>query len=86
MKQKILRFDSLKNITPKGFDGIAIRYPFAMVDSQSVGLPEERQKTSQHSLEVSVSDTKLEAWKLDDHDPRYVPVQPERESGRSALV
>ena len=68
MKQKILRFDSLKNITPKGFDGIAIRYPFAMVDSQSVGLPEERQKTSQHSLEVSVSDTKLEAWKLDDHD------------------
>ena len=68
MRRKTLRFGSPTNTTPPGLDGMVIRFPFTMVDSQLVGAAEECQKTSRHTLDVTISRTRRAAWNMDDSD------------------
>jgi len=46
MARKTLRFGIPRDITPAGLTAaIKIRFPLTMVDSESVGAPDEHQRT-----------------------------------------
>jgi hypothetical protein len=66
MKNKTLRFGTPKNITPRGRDGIVIHFPFTAVDSDLIGAPEERQQTSTHTVDVTISKWRRNTWKVHD--------------------
>ena len=53
MKLKIVRFGSPKDITSPGQRGRVIRFPFSK---------EEGQNTTQHTLDVAISDLKIPSW------------------------
>jgi hypothetical protein len=69
MKRKTLRFRSPKDLDPRGSHrGRKIRFPFSIVDSDLVDSPEEEQKTTQHELDVDISDMRRASWNLNDDD------------------
>lgn len=55
MEKRLLRFGRYENVTKSGQDGATIQFPFSMLDSSMVGIPDELQVTTWHRLRVSVA-------------------------------
>lgn len=55
MNEAVLCFGPYRNITQSGMDGIAILFPFSMMDSGMVDASEGRQATTLHRLIVGVA-------------------------------
>lgn len=66
--RKTLTFDVPRNITPPGLDGIAYRFPFVMVDSEVVGMPDEQQKTTRHRVDVRICRSRRIGWAVSDEE------------------
>lgn len=66
--RKTLSFGAPKNITPPGLDGIIYRFPFTVVDTELVGRPEERQKTTAHRIDVGISRSRRIGWAISDEE------------------
>ena len=68
MKRHVLRFGAAENITSRDNDGLVCRFRISVVDKELVGAPEEQLRTTQHKLEVEITDSCLKCWKQSDGD------------------
>ena len=66
--RKTLTFDAPRHITPPGLDGIVYRFPFAAVDSEMVGMPEEQHKTTYYRIDVRISRSRRIGWAVSDEE------------------
>jgi hypothetical protein len=66
MRRTTLGFGSPEDITPRGMDGFAIRFPFTAVDTDLIGKPEETYNTTNHRLRVEVMQFVSPTWKMDE--------------------
>ena len=60
--KKTLKFQIPKDITRAGQDGIAILFPFTVVNSSFIGQPEEMRETEHHKLIVEIGESLIEPW------------------------
>lgn len=63
-----ITFGGYENVTNPEMDGVALSFPFTVVDSDSIGFPEEHALTRSHRLIVSIADTRRRSWGLSDQD------------------
>lgn len=68
MKKITLRFGAPKEITNPGMDGVVIRFPFTEVDTDLIGSPEEKQRTTNHHLKVTISRWVTTNWKMEENE------------------
>ncbi len=64
---KIVHFLKAHNITPPGKDAVVIAFPFHL-SSGDEAPDEEMQQTSDYRILVTISDTKVLEWRLDEKD------------------
>jgi hypothetical protein len=63
-----ITFQESENVTNPGQDGVQYSFPFIVVDSALVGTPEEKSQTQSRRIIVSISRSRLAAWRLSDED------------------
>jgi len=59
-----ITFQESENVTNPGQDGVQYSFPFRVVDSALVGAPEEKSQTQSRRIIVSISRSRLAAWRL----------------------
>ena len=68
MKSTRITFGTPTDVTNSGDDSRSFLFPFACVDLDLVGSPEETRFTSEHRLIVTVANDRLPAWNYSDAD------------------
>ncbi len=68
MVMKRMAFGRPSEVTNPGDDSRSFLFPFAIIDADLVGAPEEEQSTSEHRLIVTITGSRLPAWHLPDAD------------------
>ena len=84
MKRITLTFGAPQNVTPRNLQisGVVIAFPFAAVDTDLIGMPEEKRRTTNHCLKVTISRWASDQWGAGDEDTIKVIF----ELGRRQLV
>ena len=63
-----ITFGEPEEVTTPGQDGVEYSFPFMVVDSSLVGAPEEKSQTQDRRIIVSISRSRLAAWRLPKED------------------
>jgi hypothetical protein len=68
MGRKLIKFGTPREVTNPGQDSRSVLFPFYVLPRELVGAPEMRQSITKHRLIVTITNSRLPAWKLNDAD------------------
>jgi len=70
VKRITLTFGAPQNVTPPNMQisGMVIAFPFTAVDTDLIGAPEEKRRTTNHRLKVTISKWASIQWGVGDED------------------